>query len=362
MSSVRKPRFDVPDLGVGVGLRTKHFGHVLEHAPDVGWFEVITENFLDVGGRPAFVLDEVARRHPIVLHGVSLSIGGTDPLDRAYLAKVKALAERTRARIVSDHVCWTGVAGRNVHDLLPLPYTEACLKHVVKRVRAVQDALERPLVLENASTYVEFRSSTMREHEFLARLADEADCGLLLDVNNVYVSARNHGFDPLAYVEGLPHERIAYFHVAGHTDKGTHLLDTHSGRARREVWQLYRRAVELTGGRSTLYEWDEDIPEFDVVWGEARKAEGHAREALAKPGRGAASMRSKAATRENVVAQSVRDTEARPARSKDGLTAASRRARGTPTTPASSKAASRPSIEERRATAKTKGRARATQG
>lgn len=340
MSSVRQPRFDVPDLGVGVGLRTKHFAHVLEEAPDVGWFEVITENFLDVGGRPAFVLEEVARRHPIVLHGVSLSIGSTDRLDRAYLAKVKALAERTRARIVSDHVCWTGVAGRNVHDLLPLPYTEECLKHVVERVREVQDVLERPLVLENASTYVEFRSSTMREHEFLARLAEDADCGLLLDVNNVYVSARNHGFDPHEYLEGLPHERIAYFHVAGHTDKGTHLLDTHSGRARREVWELYRRAVELTGGRSTLYEWDEDIPEFDVVWNEARKAEAHARKALEKLERGPSAARAKAATREGVAAQHSREPQAGPARSK---------------------AAPRPSIETRAAT-KTKRRARATQG
>ncbi len=266
------PRFDLPNLGVGVGLRTTHFAHVLERRPRVDWFEVITENFLATGGRPLHVLEQVAASYPVVFHGVSLSIGSADPLDRDYLRQVKELAARVQPRWISDHLCWTGVAGRNVHDLLPLPYTEAALRHVVRRVKAVQEYLERPLVLENPSSYVEFRASQMNEHEFLARLAEEADCGLLLDVNNVFVSSVNHGFDARAYVDAIPADRIVQFHVAGHTDKGTHLLDTHTGCARAEVWDLLRHASTRTGGRSVLYEWDEDIPEFDVVLAEAQRA------------------------------------------------------------------------------------------
>lgn len=266
------PRFDLPDLGVGIGLRTVHYGHVLAERPPVDWFEVITENFLATGGRPLRVLEQVAEHYDIVFHGVSLSIGGTDPLDRAYLAQVAELAERVHPRWISDHVCWTGVAGRNVHDLLPMPYTEEALRHVVARVKQVQDVLGRPLVLENPSSYVEFASSSMSEAEFLARMAEDADCGLLLDVNNVYVSSRNHGFDPVAYVDALPAARVVQFHVAGHTDKGTHLLDTHTGTARAEVWDLLRHALSRTGPRSVLYEWDEDIPALEVVHAEALRA------------------------------------------------------------------------------------------
>ncbi|MFN0244642.1 MAG: DUF692 domain-containing protein [Planctomycetota bacterium] len=265
-------RFDFPHLGFGVGLRTVHFEHVLREKPAVDWFEILSENFMDTGGRPLAVLEEIAARHPIVMHGVSLSIGSTDPLNRPYLEQLKALASRVNARWISDHLCWCGVAGRNVHDLLPLPYTEECLRHVVRRVRAVQDILERPLVLENPSSYVEFRSSTMSEWEFLARLAEEADCGLLLDVNNVYVSSVNHAFDAQTYIEAIPPERVVYYHLAGHTHHGTHILDTHSAPVIDEVWKLYARAVERSGGRSTLLEWDEDIPAFDVVHAEALKA------------------------------------------------------------------------------------------
>jgi len=274
-------RFDRPNLGLGVGLRTVHFGHILDKKPAVDWFEIITENFLDTGGRPRFVLDRIAERHPIVLHGVSMSVGSTDPLDRVYLGKVKSLADRVRAVWVSDHVCWTGVAGRNLHDLLPMPYTEEALRHLVKRIRRVQDILERPLVLENPSSYVEFRSSSMPEWEFLARMADEADCGLLLDVNNVYVSSFNHGFDPEAYLRGIPPERVAYVHIAGHTNFGTHILDTHIGPVIDPVWNLYRLAHRLTGGRSTLLEWDEQIPSFPVVHREVLKARKHMEVALA---------------------------------------------------------------------------------
>jgi len=274
-------RFDRPNLGLGVGLRTVHFGHILDKKPAVDWFEIVTENFLDTGGRPRFVLDRIAERHPIVLHGVSMSVGSTDPLDRVYLGKVKSLADRVRAVWVSDHVCWTGVAGRNLHDLLPMPYTEEALRHLVKRIRRVQDILERPLVLENPSSYVEFRSSSMPEWEFLARMADEADCGLLLDVNNVYVSSFNHGFDPEAYLRGIPPERVAYVHIAGHTNFGTHILDTHIGPVIDPVWNLYRLAHRLTGGRSTLLEWDEQIPSFPVVHREVLKTRKHMEVALA---------------------------------------------------------------------------------
>lgn len=265
-------RWNLPDLGVGVGLRTAHFGHILSRHPAVDWFEVLSENFMETDGRPLYVLDQIAERYPVALHGVSLSIGSTDPLDRDYLRQLKGLAARTRAHWVSDHLCWTGVLGRNVHDLLPMPYTEEALRHTVARARAVSDILERPLVLENPSSYVEFAASSMPEWEFLARLAEAADCGLLLDVNNVYVSAFNHGFDPRVYVDALPADRIVQYHLAGHTHKGTHIIDTHSDHAVPEVWDLYARSVRRTGNLSSLYEWDEDIPDFETVHAEARKA------------------------------------------------------------------------------------------
>jgi uncharacterized protein (UPF0276 family) len=265
-------RWNFADLGIGVGLRTVHFPHILSQKPAVDWFEVLSENFMATGGRPMYVLDQVAERYPVALHGVSLSIGSTDPLDRDYLRRLRDLARRTRAHWVSDHLCWTGVLGRNTHDLLPMPYTEAALRHVVDRIRAVSDALERPLVLENPSSYVEFAASTMPEWEFLARMAQDADCGLLLDVNNVYVSSFNHGFDPRAYVEAIPADRVVQYHLAGHTHKGTHIIDTHSDHAVDEVWELYRLACQRTGPVATLYEWDEDVPDFETVHAEARKA------------------------------------------------------------------------------------------
>jgi len=265
-------RWGLPDLGIGIGLRTVHFGQILGGQPAVDWFEILTENFLDTGGRPLYVLDRICERYPVALHGVSLSIGSTDPLDRDYLRKLKALARRTGARWVSDHLCWTGVMGRNTHDLLPMPYTEEALRHTVARVREVQEILERPLVLENPSSYVEFRDSRLSEAEFLSRLASGADCGLLLDVNNVYVSAFNHGFDPLAYIDALPADRVVQFHLAGHTHKGTHIVDTHSDHALPEVWELYRHAWQRCGPAATLYEWDADIPSLEVVVAEARKA------------------------------------------------------------------------------------------
>jgi hypothetical protein len=265
-------RFGIPDLGIGIGLRASHFGEILSHWPKLDWFEVLSENYMDTGGRPLFVLDQVAERYPVALHGVSLSIGSTDPLDREYLRKLRALAERTQARWISDHLCWTGVLGRNTHDLLPLPYDEATLRHVVARVRQAQDLLERPLAIENPSSYLAFAASTMSEWEFLSRLAEEADCALLLDVNNVYVSAFNHGFEAERYVDAIPKDRVVQYHLAGHTNKGTHILDTHSGPALDAVWALYARASARTGPVSTLFEWDEAVPSFDEVAKEAAKA------------------------------------------------------------------------------------------
>ncbi len=265
-------RWNLPDLGFGVGLRTAHYGHILANTPPVDWFEILSENYMDTGGRPLYVLDQVAERYPVVLHGVSMSVGSTDPLNMDYLRKLKALAKRTRAHWVSDHLCWTGVSGLNVHDLLPMPYTDDALQHTIYRVRTIAEVLERPLVLENPSTYLEFGISTWTEVDFLSTLAEEADCGILLDVNNVYVSSFNHSLDPRIFIDSIPADRVVQYHLAGHTHKGTHILDTHSDHVVDEVWELYRHAYQRTGGVATLLEWDENIPSFQVVHAEALKA------------------------------------------------------------------------------------------
>ncbi|WP_327320023.1 MNIO family bufferin maturase [Streptomyces sp. NBC_01235] len=262
-------RFALPALGFGVGLRAPHHGWVLDHLEGglgVDWLEAISENYLDSGGFPRHVLDRVADRYPVVLHGVSMSIGSVDPLDLDYLARLRRLADAVGAAWVSDHICWTGVAGVNTHDLLPVPFTEEALAHMAERVRMVQDVLERPLVLENPSSYVGFTASTMPEEEFVARLVTEADCALLLDVNNLYVSAVNHGTDPHAYLAALPLDRVVQIHLAGHTDAGTHLMDTHDGPVTPPVWDLYAAVLARSGPVSTLLEWDDRLPSFpDLV-------------------------------------------------------------------------------------------------
>ena len=268
-------RWNLPDLGFGVGLRSVHYPHILSRHPRVDWFEILSENYMDTGGRPLFVLDKVAEEYPVVLHGVSMSVGSTDPLDWDYLRKLKVLAARVNARWVSDHLCWTGVSGLNVHDLLPMPYTDESLRYTIERVRTISDFLERPVVLENPSTYLEYAASSWTEWDFLATLAEEADCGLLLDVNNVYVSAYNHGFDPKIYIDEIPADRVVQHHLAGHTHKGTHILDTHSDHVIDEVWELYRYAYQHIGGVATLLEWDEAIPSFEVVHAEALKAKNY---------------------------------------------------------------------------------------
>lgn len=274
------PRLGHDNLGLGVGLRAAHFPYILEHWPAVDWFEIISENFMDSQGRPRYVLDQIAERYPVVMHGVSLSIGSTDPLDMEYLRRLKALAKDIKPAWISDHICWTGIAGRNTHDLLPVPFTEQTLRHVVERVKIVQDVLERPFVLENPSSYVEFAGSTMDEWEFVTRLAEEADCGLLLDVNNVYVSSFNHDMSPEEFIQGIPHERVVQFHLAGHTNYTTHLIDTHDNHVVEPVWELYRLAHQLTGGVSTLLEWDASIPPFPVVHEEVLKSKQFMKEQL----------------------------------------------------------------------------------
>lgn len=263
---------NMPHLGHGIGLRTTHFPRVLDGSAHADWFEIISENFMIPGGRPLAVLDRVRADHPIVMHGVSLSLGSTDPLDTTYLRELAGLAARVQPAWVSDHLCWGSVGGRYVHDLLPLPFTEEALHHVVDRTRRVQDVLRRRVLVENVSSYLTFAHSTFTEWEFLAELARRADCGILLDVNNVYVSARNHGFDAETYLEGIPIDRVGQFHLAGHSDHGTHLLDTHDGPVCADVWELYRVAVRRFGPKATLIEWDEHVPELEVLLAEAARA------------------------------------------------------------------------------------------
>ena len=259
-------------LGCGVGLRSKHYPVITETWPEVDWFEAISENYMDTGGRPLHILEEIRRHYPIALHGTALSIGSTDPLNLHYLAKLKKLVDRVDPFIVSDHLCWSGVNGEQLHDLLPLPFTEEAIKHVVKRVEQTQEFLSRRILLENVSTYVTYRHSTIPEWEFIKEVAKRSSCGLLLDVNNVFVNATNHNFDPYHYIRNIPWELVGQIHLAGHTDMGSFLFDTHSAPVIDRVWALYRYALDLWGPVSTLIEWDEDIPPFERLLEEVGKA------------------------------------------------------------------------------------------
>lgn len=267
-----RERNRIPDLGVGVGFRVPHYRHVLGTHPKMDWFEVISENFLVAGGRPIENLEKLLAAYRVVPHGVSLAIGSAEPLDEGYLRKLSALLTRIDPPWVSDHLCWARACGVHLHDLLPMPYTKDAIDHVVERVKRVQGTLERPFALENVSSYMTYSDSTMTEWDFVAEIAERADCGILLDCNNVYVSARNHGFDAWRYIESIPADRVTQIHLAGHTDKGRYILDTHSDHVKDEVWSLYARAIERCGPTSTLIEWDDDIPEWDVLAAEAEKA------------------------------------------------------------------------------------------
>lgn len=261
-----------PYLGYGLGLRAQHYADILDGEPKIDWFEAISENYMVPGGQPLKILDRIRARYPIVLHGVSMSIASTAPIDQAYLAGLKALADRVEPAFVSDHLCWTGVHGVNLHDLLPIPYTREALDHVVARIQVVQDFLKRPLALENVSTYVQFEHSEMPEWEFISEMSRRTGCWLLFDVNNVFVSAFNHDFSAQTFIEGIPSDRVVQFHLAGHEHAMTHIVDTHDAMVCDEVWDLYRAALRRFGPVSTIIERDDHIPPLAEMVEELGKA------------------------------------------------------------------------------------------
>ena len=249
-----------PFIGFGLGLRSEHYSEILDGDPPIDWFEVVSENFMVPGGRPLQILDQIKERYPVVMHGVSLSIASTPPLDMEYLDKLKRLPLHVQPKWVSDHLCWTGVHGVNLHDLLPFPYTKEALDHIVERVNKVQDYLDHPLALENVSSYVSFKQSELSEWDFISELTKRTGCWLLLDVNNVFVSSFNHGFDALEFINGIPEDRVVQFHMAGHSDYETYIVDTHDAPVRDEVWELYKACQKRFGPVSTIIERDDNIP------------------------------------------------------------------------------------------------------
>lgn len=267
-------------LGFGLGLRIPHYETILESRPAVDWFEVLSENYMVPGGKPRHYLDRIRAHYPIVMHGVSLSIGSSDPLNLDYLKQLKTLADQIEPRWISDHLCWTGVDNTNLHDLMPLPYTEEALQHVVERVSAVQDILGRRLLLENVSSYVTYKNSEMSEWDFLREVAQRADSLLLLDINNIYVSSYNHGFDPLEYIDAIPVNRVQQFHLAGHRNQGGYIIDTHDEPVIDRVWELYEHAVRRFGPVSTMIERDDNIPPLEELLAELERARSITRRAI----------------------------------------------------------------------------------
>jgi uncharacterized protein (UPF0276 family) len=263
---------EFPPLGAGAGLRREHYRYVSERRPQVDWFEVISENFMVAGGRPLEILDEVRARYPIVLHGVSLSVGSVEGANTEYLRSLAELARRFEPAWISDHLCWTRTGRHNLHDLLPLPYNDEAVMVAAQRIRAAQDALGRRILIENISSYLTYTHSSLKEWEFVSAVAEEADCGILLDINNIFVNAYNHRFSAEQYIDAIPVERVRQFHLAGHRDCGTHLLDTHDSPVRPQVWRLYERALARFGAVSTLIEWDGQLPEFAELETEAAEA------------------------------------------------------------------------------------------
>lgn len=259
-------------LGYGLGLRTTHYQSVLDELPPVDWFEILSENYMVDGGKPLYYLDQISAHYPIVMHGVSMSIGSADPLNYDYLARLKQLIDRVQPRWISDHLCWTGVLNKNSHDLLPLPYSEESIQHVADRVARVQDFLGRQMLLENLSSYVTYKASVMPEWEFLTAVCERADCLILLDINNIYVSARNHGFSAQQYLDGIPIDRVQQFHLAGHSDHGDYVVDTHDHDVVDSVWTLYAAALQRFGAVSTMIERDDAIPPLAELLQELDKA------------------------------------------------------------------------------------------
>ncbi len=260
------------DYGIGLGLRVPHYAHILEKKPTCDWFEIISENFMVDGGRPLHVLDQILEQYRVVQHGVSMYFGSADKPDRTHLRKLKSLVKRTKTPWLSDHLCWGSVDGTYTHDLLPMPYTFAAAKRTAEKIRYVRDFLEVPICVENVSSYAEFHQSEMTEWEFLSEVVERADCGILLDVNNIYVSSKNHEFNPYDYLNGVPHDRVGQIHVAGHTKFEKYILDTHDHPVLDPVWKLYAHAIQKAGVTATLLEWDDKIPSFDEVHDEAMKA------------------------------------------------------------------------------------------
>src|ERR1700684_1457606 len=260
------------DYGIGIGLRATHYNHILNRKPVVDWFEIISENFMVDGGRPLHILDRILEQYRVVQHGVSMYFGSAERPNREHLRRLKDLVKRTKTPWVTDHLCWGSVDGRYTHDLLPMPYTFAAAKIAAKKIREARDYLEIPIAVENVSSYAEFHASEMTEWEFLTEVVELADCGILLVVNNIYGSSRNHNFNPLDYVNGVPAERVAQIHIAGHSKFEKYILDTHDHPVIDPVWKLYERAIQRTGRTATLLEWDDRIPSFDEVHDEALKA------------------------------------------------------------------------------------------
>jgi len=267
-----KTNKDIPNLGIGLGLRIPHYEDIFRDLPAVDWFEIISENFMVEGGKPLENLMRILEHYPVVQHGVSLAIGSPDPLNYDYLKKLKALARLTKTPWISDHLCWGRLAGAHFHDLLPLPYTKEVIDYVAERARIVQDYLEVPFALENLSSYVSYKADEMQEWEFYSAVVEKADIFMMLDVNNIYVSSRNHGFAPMDYVDNIPVERVLQIHLAGHRDHGTHVIDTHDDYVCDAVWELYAEVYPRTGGVSTLLEWDDNFISFQETWEEAQKA------------------------------------------------------------------------------------------
>lgn len=272
-----------PHLGFGLGLRSEHYLELIGHEQPVDWLEILSENYMMAGGKPLYYLDKIAERYPLVMHGVSLSIGSVDPLNQDYLHDLKKLAQRVKPKWISDHLCWTGTQGINLHDLMPLPYTEEALAHLVTRITQVQDFLGQRILLENVSSYLRYPHSTISEWEFLSTLAQQADCFILLDINNIHVSAHNHGFDPLTYLHAMPADRIQQIHLAGHLNKGDYSIDTHDHDIIDSVWNLYAESVKRFGYISTMIERDDDIPPLNTLLSELQKARDISAATLAPP-------------------------------------------------------------------------------
>jgi len=260
------------EYGIGIGLRIPHYDHILNKKPVVDWFEIISENFMIDGGRPLRLLDQILERYRVVQHGVSMYFGSTGKLNREHLKRLKELVKRTKTPWLSDHLCWGSVDGRYTHDLLPMPYTFEAARITAEKVRQTRDFLEIPIAVENVSSYAEFHASEMTEWEFLSEVVERADCGILLDVNNIYVSSRNHSFNPKEYIDNIPIERVAQIHIAGHSKYRKYILDTHDHPVIDPVWKLYEHAIRLAGPTATLLEWDDHIPSFEEVHNEALKA------------------------------------------------------------------------------------------